>query len=64
MRSTVDVIFYRAMHRAALAKLATLSKLIKQDGAVWIVRPKGRKEITEARRCRPASAPASSTSRS
>jgi len=44
---TVDVIFYRADVRAALEELPTLSKLIKQDGAVWILRPKGRTEITE-----------------
>ena len=45
---TVDVIFYRADDRAALEELPALSKLIKQDGAVWILRPKGRKEITES----------------
>ena len=45
---TVDIIFYRADDRAALEELPALSKLIKQDGAVWILRPKGRKEITES----------------
>jgi hypothetical protein len=44
---SVDVIFYRADDRAALEQMATFAKLIKPDGAVWILRPKGRKEITE-----------------
>jgi hypothetical protein len=44
----VDVIFYGANHRDALTRLAALSKLIVSNGAVWIVRPKGRADITEA----------------
>jgi hypothetical protein len=44
----VDVIFYGATHRDALTRLEALSRLIKPNGAVWIVRPKGRQEITEA----------------
>jgi hypothetical protein len=44
----VDAIFYGASHRDALTRLAALSKLIKPNGAVWVVRPKGRPEITEA----------------
>jgi hypothetical protein len=44
----VDVIFYGADHRDALGGIAALVRLIKPDGAVWIVRPKGRREITEA----------------
>src|SRR4051812_2318822 len=44
----VDLIFYGAEHRDALSRLPVLSKLIKEDGAIWIVRPKGRLEITEA----------------
>jgi hypothetical protein len=44
----VDLIFYGAAHRDELGRLAELAKLIKPDGAVWIVRPKGRPEITEA----------------
>jgi hypothetical protein len=45
---SVDVIFLAASDRAALQKLPALSKLIKPDGAIWVVRPKGRPEITEA----------------
>jgi hypothetical protein len=44
----VDVIFYEANDRTALDRLATLRKLIQPAGAVWVVRPKGRTEITEA----------------
>jgi hypothetical protein len=44
----VDAIFYGANHRHALTRLAALSKSIKPNGAIWVVRPKGRTEITEA----------------
>jgi len=44
----VDLIFYGVDHRDGLGDVAALARLIKPDGAVWIVRPKGRKEITEA----------------
>jgi hypothetical protein len=44
----VDVIFYGANHRDALARLADLAKRLQPDGALWVVRPKGRPEITEA----------------
>jgi hypothetical protein len=43
-----DAIFYGASDRSALVKLAALAKLVRPDGAVWVVRPKGRPEITEA----------------
>ena len=43
-----DLIFYGADHRDALGELAALVRLIKPDGALWILRPKGRKDITEA----------------
>jgi hypothetical protein len=43
-----DMIFYGADHRDALKRLADLRKLIHPAGAVWVVRPKGRPEITEA----------------
>jgi hypothetical protein len=47
---TLDQIFYGASHRDALAldRLTPLIAAIKSDGAIWIVRPKGRPEITEA----------------
>jgi hypothetical protein len=44
----VDAIFYGVDHRDGLTKLGELMKLVQPDGAIWIVRPKGRKEITEA----------------
>lgn len=44
----VDMIFYGAEHRDALAKLADLSKRIVQAGAIWVIRPKGSAAITEA----------------
>jgi hypothetical protein len=43
-----DLVFYGVEHRDALRGLAALARLIKPDGALWIVRPKGRKGITEA----------------
>lgn len=43
-----DVIFYGASHRDALTKLADLAKRLQPNGALWVVRPKGRLEITEA----------------
>jgi hypothetical protein len=46
----LDAIFYGASHRDALSvdRFTPLIKAIKPDGAIWIVRPKGRPEITEA----------------
>jgi hypothetical protein len=44
----VDAIFYAANHRDALTRLAALSKSIQPNGAIWVVRPKGRPEITES----------------
>lgn len=45
---SAHVIFYGASDRSALAKLGALAKLVHPDGAIWVVRPKGRPEITEA----------------
>jgi hypothetical protein len=44
----VDVLFYAASSRAALDRLEALAKSIKPAGAIWIVRPKGQRAITEA----------------
>jgi len=44
----VDMIFYGAEHRDALERLPGLATLLHPAGALWIVRPKGRQEITEA----------------
>lgn len=46
-RKDTDVIFLGAGERAALEKLAGLERYLKRNGAIWVVRPKGRKEITE-----------------
>lgn len=43
-----DALFYGATHRDALGRLADLAKRLQPDGALWVVRPKGRPEITEA----------------
>jgi hypothetical protein len=44
----VDLIFFGVEHRETLDRMSALAGLIKPDGAVWIVRPKGRKDVTEA----------------
>jgi hypothetical protein len=44
----VDLVFYAAERRAALNRLARLRLAIKPDGAIWVVRPKGRPAITES----------------
>ena len=43
-----DAVFFGAEHRDALRKIAAIARALKPAGALWIVRPKGRKEITEA----------------
>ena len=47
-KGPVDLLFYGVEHRSGLERLSELVPLIKPNGAVWIVRPKGRKDITEA----------------
>jgi hypothetical protein len=47
-RTPLNMIFYGANHRDALDRLGSLVKLMRPDAALWIVRPKGRPEITEA----------------
>ena len=42
-----DLIFLAAPERAALAKLATLRRHLKPDGALWVLRPKGSPDISE-----------------
>ena len=43
-----DAIFYGAQDEAALARLAKLKASLVADGALWVIRPKGRPEITES----------------
>lgn len=47
-RKNSDAIVYGASTRADLDRLATLATSLKPDGSLWIIRPKGVKEITEA----------------
>jgi hypothetical protein len=42
-----DLIFFGAGTHKDLAKLRPLEKSIKRNGAIWVVYPKGRTEITE-----------------
>jgi hypothetical protein len=44
----VDLIFYGAESRDALARLKDLRRTLKPDGALWVIRPKGSKAVTEA----------------
>lgn len=43
-----DAIFYGASSREELSRLATLKPALAQNGALWVIRPKGVKTITEA----------------
>jgi len=42
-----DAIFYGVAKEAELARLETLKSSLKPNGALWIIRPKGRPEISE-----------------
>lgn len=42
-----DVIFFAADDRASLKRLDLLSKYLKRDGAIWVIRPKGSSAISE-----------------
>lgn len=42
-----DAIFFGATSEAALARLEKLKKRLMPNGALWIIRPKGRPEISE-----------------
>jgi hypothetical protein len=43
-----DAIFFGATKAAQLTRLAALKTSLKPNGALWIIRPKGRPEISEA----------------
>ncbi|MBA2426432.1 MAG: DUF3052 family protein [Actinobacteria bacterium] len=47
-RGRMDIIFFGAEHRDDLAGLERLRKSLKPQGAIWVIRPKGVKHITEA----------------
>ena len=42
-----DAIFFGATDEAQLAKLEKLKSALKPNGALWVIRPKGRPEISE-----------------
>ena len=46
--SGADMLFYAADQKQALERLAELKTLIVPAGAIWVVRPKGQKAITES----------------
>ena len=47
-RGTFTLIFFGAEHRDDLHKLMDLRQRLKPNGALWVIRPKGSKAITEA----------------
>ena len=47
-KKNADIIFYGANTRADLARVPTLRELLVANGALWIIRPKGIKEISES----------------
>ncbi len=47
-RKDNDVVFVGVESREDLPRIATARGAIRADGALWTVRPKGKKEITEA----------------
>jgi hypothetical protein len=46
-RSRADLVFFGAREPDDLATLASLRPVIHPDGAIWVVYPKGRKEVRE-----------------
>jgi hypothetical protein len=42
-----DAIFFGAIHHDELARMALLKRSLKPNGALWVIRPKGRPEISE-----------------
>jgi hypothetical protein len=46
-RKGSDMIFFGVERKTALERLRTLKNSIKPNGAVWVLWPKGRRELTE-----------------
>jgi hypothetical protein len=42
-----DIVFFGAEKKSALDRLAKLARALKPEGAIWVVYPKGVREITE-----------------
>ena len=47
VRKDTAMIFFGVEAPPALARLATLQRSIRKDGAIWVLWPKGQKHITE-----------------
>jgi hypothetical protein len=47
IRKPSDAIFFGADREAQLSRLEKFKDSIERNGAIWVVRPKGRKEISE-----------------
>jgi len=47
-KDRADLVFFGAERREALDRMASLSRSIKPNGALWVIRPKGRQTVTEA----------------
>ena len=47
-RGPADLVFFGAESSAALRRVPVLRQKLKPDGALWVIRPKGSKTITEA----------------
>ena len=48
VKASADVVFLGATKRDALERLGSLKDGIQPSGAIWVVRPKGQRAITEA----------------
>jgi hypothetical protein len=48
LAGATDIVFYGADRREALGRLPQLKRALKQNGALWIIRPKGSQAITES----------------
>ena len=48
MQKASDAIFFGATKAGQLTQMEKLKALMKPDGALWVVRPKGRPEISES----------------
>lgn len=47
-RKESDIIFFAASTRAELERLPALRAKLRPNGAIWVIRPKGKAEITES----------------
>ena len=43
-----DAIFFGAIDAKELVRLPLLKRSLKKNGALWVIRPKGRKDISES----------------